>query len=153
MELNEFCTRLRQEVSGYSNASRENTAAFLTLFLINYFRIEPQDAIDTVCDHTNYKGIDGIFIDDEEETVYLFQSKYSPLDTQDQGDNDLRNFMGARQWFESEQTVLNLLGSTAHHELKSLVQRTRIIEKTRYKLVSVFVTNKRLRPITGGNSI
>jgi len=143
MELDEFCTRMRQEVRGYSHANREETAAFLIWFLVNYFRIEVQDAIDSVCDHTNDKGIDGICIDEEEETVYLFQSKYSPIDEQDQGDNDLRNFVGARQWFQNEHTVRNLLESTAHHDLKSLVTRTNIAEKTHYALVSVFVTNKR----------
>ena len=85
MEIGEFYSRMRQEVSGYSNQSREDTSAFLIWFLINYFRMESQDAIDSVCDHTNDKGIDGILVDEEEETIYLFQSKFSPSDTQDQG--------------------------------------------------------------------
>jgi len=142
MNVEEFYSRMRREVSGYSNPTREETSAFLIWFLINYFRMEPQDAIDSVCDHTNDKGIDGIAVDDEEETVYLFQSKFSPSDTQSQGDVDLRNFIGARVWFQSEETVQNLIDSTAHHELKSLVQRTNIKEKANFSLTSVFVTNK-----------
>jgi len=142
MNIEQFYSRMRREVTGYSNPTREDTSAFLIWFLINYFRMEPQDAIDSVCDHTNDKGIDGIVVDDEEETIYLFQSKFSPTDTQSQGDNDLRNFIGARSWFQSEETVQNLVDSTAHHELKSLVQRTNIKEKTDFSLTSVFVTNK-----------
>lgn len=142
MEIGEFYSRMRQEVSGYSNQGREDTSAFLIWFLMNYFRMESQDAIDSVCDHTNDKGIDGILVDEEEETIYLFQSKFSPSDTQDQGDNDLRNFMGARTWFQTEETVQNLIDSTAHHELKSLVQRKGVRDRTNFNLVSVFVTNK-----------
>ena len=142
MGIGEFYSRMRQEISGYSNQGREETSAFLIWFLINYFRMESTDAIDSVCDHTNDKGIDGIVVDEEEETIYLFQSKFSPSDTQDQGDNDLRNFMGARTWFQSEETIQNLINSTAHHELKSLVQRKGILDKISFNLVSVFVTNK-----------
>ena len=142
MEVNNFYVRMRQEVSGYSIAGRQDTAAFLTWFLVNYYRIEPQDAVDSVCDHTNDKGIDGIWVDEENEVVYIFQSKFSPRDTQRQGDNDIRNFVGARQWFENENTVQELLNSTASHELKSLVESAGIINRTHFNCVSVFVTNK-----------
>ena len=141
MELNEFYNRMREEVSEFS-VGRSESAAFLIWFLENFFRLETQDAIDSVCDQTNDKGIDGIYVDDEEEIVYLFQSKFSPNNNQDQGDNDIRNFIGARQWFENEESVNSLLSSTASKDLKSLVTSSKILEKTQYKLISVFVTNK-----------
>ena len=141
MELNEFYNRMREEVSEFS-VGRSESAAFLIWFLENFFRLETQDAIDSVCDQKNDKGIDGIYVDDEEEIVYLFQSKFSPNNIQDQGDNDIRNFIGARQWFENEESVNSLLSSTACKDLKSLVKRSKISEKTQFKLMSVFVTNK-----------
>ena len=141
MELNEFYNRMREEVSEFS-VGRSESAAFLIWFLENFFRLETQDSIDSVCDQTNDKGIDGIYVDDEEEIIYLFQSKFSPNNNQNQGDNDIRNFIGARQWFENEESVNSLLSSTASKDLKSLVERSKIAEKTQYKLVSVFVTNK-----------
>ena len=141
MELNEFYNRMREEVAEFS-VGRGESAAFLIWFLENFFRLETQDAIDSVCDQTNDKGIDGIYVDDEEETVYLFQSKFSPRNNQNQGDNDIKIFIGARQWFEDEDSVNSLLSSTACKELKSLVKRLKILEKTQYKLVSIFVTNK-----------
>jgi hypothetical protein len=95
---------------------------------------------------TNDKGIDGIYTDDDEEIIYLFQSKFSPRNNQNQGDSDIRNFIGARQWFENEDSVNFLLSSTACKELKSLVKRLKISEKTQYKLVSIFVTNKSFNP-------
>ena len=141
MLLAEFHTRMRAEVEALTTG-RADSSAFLIWFLENFFRLEPQDAIDSVCDQINDKGIDGIFVDDEEEKIYLLQSKFSPNDNQHQGDNDLRNFIGARQWFTDENTLNNLLASTASRDLKSLVKRTKISEKLSYDLVSVFVTNK-----------
>jgi len=142
MEINDFFNRMRLEVSEYSKI-RSESAGFLFWFLENFFRLEKQDAEDSICDQTNDKGIDGIYVDDEDEIIFLFQSKYSPQDHQSQGDNDLRNFIGARQWFTDETSVQNLLNSTASNELKSLVSRAEVSEKTNYKVISVFVTNKK----------
>ena len=141
MLLNEFYSQMREEVAEFS-IGRGESAAFLIWFLENFFRLETQDAIDSVCDQTNDKGIDGIYVDDDEEIVYLFQSKFSPNNNQHQGDNDIRNFIGAREWFENEDSVNSLLSSTASKDLKSLVKMSKISEKTLYKIVSVFVTNK-----------
>lgn len=142
MDRETFCRRMRQEVAEHANG-RGDSAAFLIWFLENYFRLETDEAIGDVCDHTNDKGIDGIYVDDEDDVIYIFQSKFSPSDSQNQGDTDIRNFVGSRQWFETEQAVQNLLNSTASRELKSLVQEAKIPEKIGYKKISVFVTNKR----------
>lgn len=141
MELNDFYNRMREEVSEFS-VGREESASFLIWFLENFFRIESQDAIDSVSDQTNDKGIDGVYVDDENEIIYVFQSKFSPHNDQSQGDSDIRNFIGARQWFTDEESVNRLLDSTACKDLKSLVKSKKIKDKTKYKLVSVFVTNK-----------
>src|SRR3989338_9345987 len=100
MDVNTFYNRMRQEVSEYSVSGRDESSAFLIWFLENYFRLESQQSIDSVCDHKNDKGIDGIYVDDEEEVIYIFQSKFSPNNDQDQGDNDIRLFIGAREWFQ-----------------------------------------------------
>lgn len=141
MTLDDFFKKLHIEISDYSNG-RSESSAFIIWFLENYFRIDRQDAIDCVCDNTNDKGIDGIFVDDEEETIYLIQSKYSPNDNQDQGDNDIRNFIGAKQWFKNVNSLNNLISSTASKELKSLVKEKELLEKTHYDLILVFITNK-----------
>jgi len=141
MELNDFYTRMRAEVSEHAK-TRSESSAFLFWFLENFFRLDKQDAEDCICDQTNDKGIDGIYVDDEDEIIFLFQSKYSPQDHQSQGDNDLRNFIGARQWFKDEASVQKLLDSAASSDLKSLVKGANLIEKTQYQSVSVFVTNK-----------
>jgi hypothetical protein len=75
---------------------RGDSACFLIWFLENYFRLDHDEAIGAVCDHTNDKGIDGVLVDDEDEAIYLFQSKYTSSDNQEQGDNDIRNFVGGQ---------------------------------------------------------
>lgn len=142
MDRDDFYRKMRQEVQEFVIGGRSESASFLIWFLENYFRLETIDAIDCVCDHTNDKGIDGIFVDDDDEIIYLFQSKFSPLDGQTQGDSEIRNFIGAREWFINEESVQNLLNSTASRELKHLVNNFNVKEKTNYNRVSVFVTNK-----------
>ncbi|HDL74787.1 MAG TPA: hypothetical protein ENH06_00155, partial [bacterium] len=141
MELTDFYSRMRGEVSEFASP-RSDSAAFLNWFLENFYRLETHDAIDSVSDQKKEKGIDGLFVDEEDEIIYIFQSKYSPTDNQSQGDNDLRNFIGARQWFSDEASVDRLLNSTACQDLKSLVRGKNIKDKINYQVISIFVTNK-----------
>ena len=142
MNIDEFYGKMRREVAGHA-IGRGESAAFLIWFLENYFRLDHDEAIGSVCDQTNDKGIDAIWVDNEDETIYLFQSKFSPLNNQEQGDNDLRNFVGARQWFSSEQSISQLINSTASKELKALIKECKIPDKINFKKVCVFITNKK----------
>jgi hypothetical protein len=135
---------LRAEVARYRMEGRTESAAFLMWYLRNFFRLEELETIFSVCDSANDKGIDGLYVDEEEEEVHLFQSKYSPDFARDQGDNDLRNFMGAKTWFTNANSVQSLLSSTASEELKGLVQASDVFDKIKagYPVFSHFVTNK-----------
>jgi len=146
MNQTEFSAKLRAEVKRYKDGFRQDSAAFLVWYLVNFFRLDEQDARDTICDNSGDKGIDGIWIDETEnnEEIYLFQSKFSPNDNVDQGDNDLRNFVGARSWFDSEKSVKELILGTANAELKSLITGLKIPERISkgWEVNLVFVTNK-----------
>lgn len=135
---------MRLEVQKYYCPGRLESASFLMWYLRNFFRLEEEDAIASVCDSQNDKGIDGIYVDDDEEEVHLFQSKFSPEYAKNQGDNDLRNFVGAKQWFTGAESVESLLKSTASEELKQLVIATNVFEhiSSDYTVFSHFVTNK-----------
>ena len=78
MNIDQFYSGMRREITGYSNPMREDTSAFLIWFLMNYFRMESQDAIDSVCDHTNDKGIDVILVDEEDEVNPLKLDQIRP---------------------------------------------------------------------------
>ena len=45
----------------------KESAWFLVWFLENVYRLEETDARDAVCDHSNDKGIDGIYVDHNNE--------------------------------------------------------------------------------------
>ena len=148
MKLNEFITKMNDEIAHYKTSVRKERAAQLVWFLMNFYRLDEDMAIDLVCDSDNDKGIDGIFVDDQTEEVYIFQSKYSPHPASSQGDNDLRNFKGARAWFDSPANVQLLDNSNASQELKSLVTKLEVFDKLGrgFKLFMVFLTNKRFDP-------
>ena len=144
MTKQEFVARMDKQVAAYRTNVRKERASLLVWFLINYFRLDEDTAVDLVCDSDNDKGIDGIYVDEANEEIYLFQSKYSPNPGSDQGDNDLRNFIGARSWFEKADNINHLDASHASQELKSLVTRLEVFERIsrNYKVYVVFVTNK-----------
>lgn len=142
----EFSTRLRTEVEMFREGFRDSSAAFLMWYLVNFFRLSPDEAKDSICDNTGDKGIDGIWVDEtsDEEEIYLFQSKFSPTDGVNQGDNDLRNFVGAKSWFDSPEQVQKLLESTANKELKSLIESFKIADRVSKgcRVNAIFITNK-----------
>ncbi|UYN91814.1 MAG: hypothetical protein KIT70_10705 [Anaerolineales bacterium] len=75
--LQDFENRLRNEVSSYASENGlADSVNFLIWFLVTYFRIDDDAVRDFVCDHSNDKGVDGIFVDDETEEIFIFQSKY-----------------------------------------------------------------------------
>jgi len=121
MNQNEFNKRLRDEVRQYARITHNESRAFLKWFLVNYFRLDEDIAEFHICDHRNDKGIDGIYTDDLGNTIFVFQSKYSPRDGADQGSSDLENFYGVKAWFESPTNIESLDNTIANQALKELV--------------------------------
>ncbi|MBU0713410.1 AIPR family protein [bacterium] len=144
MKRSEFCNRIDDEVKPFITSVRQPRASFLVWFLVNYFKLEEDNAVDLICDSPNDKGIDGIYVDEINEEVYIFQSKYSPKPGSDQGDNDLRNFIGSKSWFLTKENILSLDDSLASTDLKSLVKKLDVYDRIdrKYELYTVFVTNK-----------
>lgn len=144
MTEDEFIARMTQEVAMAAGAGGTESAAFLAWFLTNFFRIDDDAVRYYICDKKNDKGIDGVYVDDVSQEVFVFQSKYSRTARGDQGDVDMRNFVGARTWFESPDNVEALDNSLANQELKALVRRLQVADRLRqgYELRCVFVTSK-----------
>jgi hypothetical protein len=76
--------------------------------LSQLFRLSPDDAKDSICDEEGDKGIDGIWVDEisYQEEIYIFQSKFSPIDNANLGDNDLRNFVEQYHGFAESKPCL-----------------------------------------------
>ena len=54
---------------------RTESHAFLVWFLQHYFRLDETEAQESVCDGPDDKGVDGVYVDLNLETIYVFQCK------------------------------------------------------------------------------
>jgi hypothetical protein len=121
---------------------RTDSAAFLIWYLENYLRLEEVTAIDSVCDQPNDKGIDGIYINEDTNTLMVFQSKLSQNEKRLIGDAPLREFAGTLTQFDDPQTLEALVKSAGKANVASLVTRLDLINKINALTVKgVFVAN------------
>ncbi|MBI2171510.1 MAG: AIPR family protein [Chloroflexi bacterium] len=121
---------------------RAESASFLAWYLENYYRLDHIDAIDAVCDESNDKGVDGIYVNENEGVIEIFQSKISQTSQSTVGDKSLREFRGTISQFKDEASVRNLVTSAGAAKVAQLVQRTKITELIgKYELKGVFLSN------------
>lgn len=120
------------------------SASFLVWFLENVYRLEETDARDAVCDHANDKGIDGIYIDHNNEEIHFLQAKIRQKDHGKVGDVGPKNLMGSVAQFDTSDKVATVLSGNADDELKGLVTRIQLADMVAagYKLIGVYVTNE-----------
>jgi len=128
------------------------SASFLVWFLESVYRLEETDARDAVCDHSNDKGIDGIYIDDNNEEIHFLQAKIRQSEHAKVGDVGPKKLMGSVAQFDTPEKVKTILGGNADGELKRLITRIQLAEKVSngYKLIGVYVTNESKNDDTEG---
>ena len=128
-----------------NHSSRAHTvsAQFLRWFMEEIFRLEPQDADDACVDSQLDKGIDGIFVSEQAEEIYLFQSKVRQKKSAKLGDKDLKEFAGSLDQFSTAEGVRKLLDGNASNELKSCIKRTNLVVRVEegFSLKGIFCTN------------
>lgn len=121
---------------------RSESASFLIWYLENYYRLETLDAVDSVCDQRGDKGVDGIFVNDNDKTITVFQATISQSKDKTIGDRSLREFAGTLTQFQSEETLKILLDSTANIQLGKLIGRLDLLNKiTTHELRGEFLCN------------
>lgn len=120
------------------------SASFLVWFLENVYRLDETDARDAVCDHSNDKGVDGIYVDHNNEEIHFLQAKIRQSDTGKIGDVGPKNLMGSVAQFDSADKVKTILSGNADGELKRLITRIQLSDLVAndYRLVGVYVTNE-----------
>ena len=120
---------------------RNESAAFLIWYLENYYRLDTVKAVDSVCDQRGDKGIDGIFVDDNTQTIVIFQSKISQKNTT-VGDASLKELTGTLRHFQNRENVHRLIDSAGRAQVAKLVKRLEIIDKIEeYELRGEFLSN------------
>ena len=121
---------------------RSESASFLIWYLENYYRLDSIEAVDCVCDQSNDKGVDGIFVNDNDQTITVFQSRISQTETSSVGDKPLREFAGTLTQFKDASTIQKLIASAKNTQLATLCARLDLVNKiATHDLRAEYVTN------------
>ena len=123
------------------DAKRSESASFLIWYLENYYRLDPEEAVDNICDQKGDKGIDGLFVNDNMQTIHVFQSRISQKNTT-VGDVSLKEFSGTLQQLSDPDSVVQLIQSAGDAQVASLLQRLEVADKlSEYQLFGEYLTN------------
>jgi len=112
-------------------------------FLENYYRLDEFLVQDCVCDGSDDKGIDGIYVDHNNQTIDVLQSKLFRNSSKTLGDTDLKEFIGTLSQFTDPDNIRNIITTTRNNDLANLLRSedvASLIEKG-YSIRGVFVTN------------
>ena len=124
---------------------RTESAAFLIWYLENYLRLDAVEAVDAVCDQSGDKGVNGIYINEDANTVDVYQSRISQKKTSSTGDKALREFAGTLKQFETPKSVADLQRSAGKADVARLIERLDLASKINdYELKGVFASNTEL---------
>lgn len=142
MPINVDYPHLLDNFDEYRAPKRSDSAAFLIWYLEQYYRLDAVEAVDAVCDQSGDKGVDGIFINESNSTITIFQSKISQNKSKTVGDASLRDFLGTLQQFQTPESVAHLMQTAGGAQVASLVKRSGLASKIgSYLLRGEFVTN------------
>lgn len=111
------------------NPKRSESASFLIWYLEKYYRLDALDATDAVCDQSNDKGVDGIFVDDSDQTIIIFQSKISQKINSSIGDAALRTFDGTLNQFKTADSIKHVADSAGENQVAALIKRLDLVNK------------------------
>jgi hypothetical protein len=128
-------------IKSYTNKGRPISIAFLNWFLEHIYRLEQVAAEDSICDKSNDRGIDRIYIDDNQLEIHVLQSKTKQSGTT--GDKDLREFSGTLNQLRTPDALDAFLSGKVDQEIKDKIVKLGIrspLEKG-YSLRGVLVTN------------
>jgi len=124
------------------DSKRSQSASFLIWYLQNYYRLDPLEAVDAVCDQSNDKGVDGIYVNDHDQTITVFQSKISQKSNTTIRDSSLRMFAGTLGQFANAEKMQNLVDTAGEAEVAKLIKRLDLASKlSSHDLRGEFVAN------------
>ncbi len=139
---------LQEQVEPYKIGTRTMSAGMIAWFLETVWRIDPEEVDSAICDGGGDKGIDALVVDEDAGEITILQAKHrqSPATTT-QGDKDLKELVGAAEWFKTPEAVEALLLAGPNPELKKLLERQdvrNLVASGDYSLRLVFITNASL---------
>ena len=133
---------IREHFEEHIAPNRSESAAFLIWYFENYLRLDTLDAVDSVCDQAGDKGIDGIFLNDEANTIEVYQTKLFQKKDPKVGDKALREFAGTIAQLETSEAIENLVKTAGDAEVARLVERLELRKHvSEYDVIGYFVCN------------
>jgi AIPR protein len=121
---------------------RTESASFLIWYLENYYRLDTLEAVDSVCDQNGDKGVDGIYVNEANGTIDIFQNKISQKVTKTIGDTILKEFSGTLSQFDSKESIQNLIDTGGSTQVVTLIKRLQLIQLfDQYKIRGIFICN------------
>jgi hypothetical protein len=123
-------------------AGRTDSVSFLIWYLENYYRLDPIEAVDAVCDQPGDKGVDGIFVNDNNQTITIFQSRIRQNPDAMVGDSALKEFAGTLAQFETAEKITALIAAAGTAQVAALARRLDLVNKiATHELRGEFVSN------------
>ena len=128
--------------SEYLDPKRTESASFLIWYMENYYRLDKLEAVDAVCYQSGDKGVDGIYVNDNDLTITVIQSRISQRADRTIGDSSLREFYGTLAQFRNAASISNLIKTGGDADVVRLVQRLDLLNKiSTHELRGEFVSN------------
>jgi hypothetical protein len=134
-------------IKDHLDPKRTESASYLIWYLENYYRLDTQEAIDAVCDQSGDKGVDGIYLNEANGTIDVFQTKISQKVGRTVGDSSLKEFFGTLSQFDSKASIQNLIDTGGTAQVVGLIKRLKLIENfDQYKVRGIFISNVEIDP-------
>ena len=135
-------TDLVQAIQPYKISGREEASAFLSWFLVNIYRLDIIEVQDIVCDGRGDKGIDGIYVNENEECIDIFQAKTVQNSSKTLGDTQLKEFAGSLNQLETVEGLDSMILTTGNTQLKNLlIAYKELFISSKYIIRGIFITN------------
>jgi len=134
-------TSLVNVIKPFTDKGRPISIAFLNWFLEHIYRLDQVSAEDAICDKSNDRGIDGIYVDHDQLEVHILQSKTKQKGTI--GDKDIREFSGTLNQLRTPEALEIFLSGKVDDEIKEKIHKANLLELLQkdYVVRGVFVTN------------
>ncbi len=136
-------SNLSDLLSPYRKKERSVSRSFLNWFLENIFGIDDTSADDAICDGTQDKGIDAIYVDELNEEIIVFQSKTVESANKTIGDTSLKEFAGTLNQLSTIENIELIEKGNANEILKKLVVDLKLKNKVTNGFIvkGIFITN------------
>lgn len=136
-------SNLSNLLSSYTKKGRTLSRSFLNWFLEAIIGLDDTSADDAICDGSQDKGIDAIYVDELNEEIIVFQSKTVETPNKTIGDTSLKEFSGTLNQISTVENIEIIENGSANERLKKLVFDLDLKNKVANGFIvkGIFITN------------